>query len=173
MAFTFIIFSIVRHSAPAQLLEACLRGAMVLLAVLTIGCGRHDDAIAAESRKQLAANPALRDASISMIVKRGVVLLRGHVVTTSQTLQATAVVARVDGVRTVVSQLTLSDDNLRSAVEQALRQDALLAGVPIEVDVADGVVRLTSTATNATHRSQAIAVAGLLPGVVRVEDNMK
>jgi osmotically-inducible protein OsmY len=145
----------------------------VFLSVITAGCARRDDAIAADARARLAALPVMQGASVSVIVKKGVVLLRGHAVTAGQPTQATTAVAHVDGVHQVINQLTLTDTGIRDAIEQAFRKDPLLAGVPIDISVGEGVVRLKSNATGADHRRRAVQIARAFPGVTRVEDEMK
>jgi osmotically-inducible protein OsmY len=148
-------------------------GAALWCAAVTSGCARPDDQIASDARTQLAADPSLKGASVSVVVKKGVVLLRGHAVSSEQPRDAIALVARVEGVRTVIDQLTLSDAGIRDALAHAFGQDPLLAGVPIEVTVADGVVTLASSATGADQRTRAVAITRAVPGVVGVEDKMK
>ena len=167
-------FSPVHNNSRLTLLPATSRhAAILLLALCMVGCGRRDDVLAADLRQRIADNPALRDTSMAVIVKKGIVLLRGHVAKTDQTREATATVSRVDGVQKVITQFTLRDDSIREGVAEAFQHDALLKDVPIDIDVVDGAVRLRSSATNAAQRSRAVAVAHALPGVVHVEDDMK
>jgi osmotically-inducible protein OsmY len=159
------------HAFP--LVRPCLGACVLLLALATASCGRPDDAVVADVSARLTADPALRGASISVAAKKGIVLLRGDVATIGQTSQAAATASGVAGVRKVINQLELSDESIRQSVEQKLRADALLADVPIQVDVLDGVVRLRSNATNGDHRLRAVGIARELPGVDHVEDEMK
>jgi osmotically-inducible protein OsmY len=147
---------------------------LVMLALTAPACGsRSDAAVAADARAHLSADPALEGASVEVIAKKGIVLLRGRTATLDQPRAAVAILEQVSGVRRVVSQLTLTDEGIRQAAEQSFSRDALLAGVPIAVTVSGGVVQLESTATGAEQRSRAVAIARALPGVVHVEDDMK
>jgi hyperosmotically inducible protein len=148
-------------------------GAALWCTATISGCARPDDQIASDARAQLAADASLQGASVTVVVKKGVVLLRGQVPSPDQPRDAIALVARVDGVRTVIDQLTLSDTGIREALAHAFGQDPLLTGVPIEVTVVDGVVTLTSSATGADHRTRAVAISRAVPGVVGVQDQMK
>lgn len=161
-------------AAPARLMRRLSRfGAVAMFAAAAAGCGARDDAIAAEVRTRLAASPRLRGASVSVIVKKGVVLLRGKVVATSQPSEARAVADDIPGVHTVLVDLTVTDEGIRSGVDEVLRADQLLSGVPIEVTVKGGVVRLASRATSADQRARAVTLARAVPGVTHVEDDMK
>jgi len=160
--------------APAlRLPRASLCGAGLLCAVAFTACGRSDDEIASDVRARLAADSSLQGVSVSVVVKKGVVLLRGRATAAGQLHEAAARVGQVGGVHTVINQLTLSDEGIRSAVEHALGQDSLLARVPIAVTVANGVVTLSSDATGADQRARAVAVTRAVPGVAGVEDHMK
>src|SRR3954466_1471657 len=110
--------------APTLRLFPAAFCAAALLCVLALtGCRRSDDAIASDARAQLAADSSLHDASVSIIVKKGVVLLRGAAAAADQRSDAAARISKVAGVRTVINQLTLSDDAIRAAVQRAFAQD--------------------------------------------------
>jgi len=156
-----------------RLFPASFCGAGLLCAVAFSGCGRGDDEIASEARAQLAADASLHDTSVSVVVKKGVVLLRGRAAAADQRREAGALVSKVGGVHKVINQLTLTDEGIRKAVEHAFGQDSLLAGVTVGVTVTDGVVRLSSNATGADQRTRAVAITRGVPGVVGVEDDMK
>jgi osmotically-inducible protein OsmY len=160
--------------APTLRLFPAAFCAAALLCVLALtGCRRSDDEIASDARTQLAADSSLHDASISIIVKKGVVLLRGRTAAADQRREAAARISKVAGVHTVINQLTLSDQGIRTGVEHAFAEDSLLGGVPIVVTVTDGVVHLSSSATSADQRARAVALARAVEGVRGVEDDMR
>src|SRR3954470_16111685 len=92
-----------------RLIPASFCAAGLLCAMAFAGCRRSDDAIASDARAQLAADPSLHDASVSLIVKKGVVLLRGRTAAADQRREAAARISKIAGVHTVINQLTLSD----------------------------------------------------------------
>jgi hypothetical protein len=66
----------------------------------------------------------------------------------------------------------LDDTRLAFAVRTALVNDAEVGTAPIEVTAAAGVVRLSGTVASEEARERAVALAGRVPGVVRVEANL-
>ena len=153
---------------------AWLPGLLIaMLIALVSGCQRADESMASDARARLASSATLRDAPITVIVKKGVVLLRGRAGSATQQRDAAALVAGVPGVHTVINQVTLTDEALAFAVDQALHRDPQLSGVAISVAANSGVVHLSSSATNAEQRERAVAIARAVAGVVHVEDDMR
>lgn len=66
----------------------------------------------------------------------------------------------------------LDDARLAFAVRTALVNDAEVGAAPIEVFAAGGVVRLAGAVTSEAARERAVALAGRVPGVVRVEADL-
>ena len=65
------------------------------------------------------------------------------------------------------------DDELAEAVIRALRADSYTTDLPIEVAVEDGVVYLRGTVTSLDDAEQAEEVAGRVPGVEDVEEELE
>ena len=57
------------------------------------------------------------------------------------------------------------DNTIKSAVQAALRQDALLAAANIQVDADQGIVTLSGTVPNATAYLKALRIARDIEGV--------
>jgi osmotically-inducible protein OsmY len=129
---------------------------------------------------ELLWEPRVDSGAIAVAADGGTVTLRGTVSTLREKLEATNAAKRVDGVTKVVDDLDVDilqgnrrpDTDLRADVLQALMLNAL---VPSSVDaiVDDGVVKLTGTAPYQYERSEAELVAGNVPGVVRVDDEIE
>ncbi len=63
------------------------------------------------------------------------------------------------------------DEDIRDQAILLLRQDSLASHYPLNVQVHDGVVRLTGRAASVDDIDHAMSVLGELPGVVDVEDH--
>jgi osmotically-inducible protein OsmY len=128
---------------------------------------------------ELSWDPKVDSDSIAVSVYRGIVTLRGTVGSLREMLEATKAAERVHGVVFVdnlveVRLLTKDrrrDADLRGDVLQALMLDVV---VPETVDakVKDGVVTLTGTARRQYQRDEAEFVAGNVPGVIRLKDEI-
>ena len=129
---------------------------------------------------ELLWEPRVDSGAIAVAADGGTVTLRGTVSTLREKLEAINAAKRVHGVTKVVDDLDVDvlqgnrrpDTDLRADVLQALMLNAL---VPSSVDasVDDGVVKLTGTAPCQYERSEAELVAGNVPGVVRVDDEIE
>jgi osmotically-inducible protein OsmY len=129
---------------------------------------------------ELLWEPRVDSGAIAVAADGGIVTLRGTVSTVREKLEATNAAKRVHGVTNVVDDLDVDvlqgdrrpDTDLRADVLQALMLNAL---VPSSVDaiVDDGVVKLTGTAPYQYERSEAQLVAGNVPGVARVDDEIE
>src|SRR5688500_10045870 len=110
---------------------------------------------------------------LTATVTRGVVQLEGRTMTRTEQHRAFQIASSVPGVRQVRSRLRLFDEAIQAAVIDALRADPVLAQVPIEVTVHNGVTRLESGNTDAQRRQRARQIAAGVDGVTRVEDFMR
>ena len=91
---------------------------------------------------------------------------------------------KVSGVKTVANQLEVvpkkqesavreSDDRVKDRVEQAIRSEDELRGDNIDIEVSNGVARLTGTVDTASDRLRAAAVARTASGVRAVRDELQ
>jgi osmotically-inducible protein OsmY len=145
---------------------------ILLLGTLPLaGCqpSDHDLQTAVEVRLAMGGAPP----SIEVTVTDRVARLRGESATREEQRRARELAASVEGIAEVVSEVRLSDAVIKAAVERALAQEPLLAGVPFEVIVSRGVVRLESPATDRVQRARAIGTTAQIDGVVRIDDFMK
>jgi osmotically-inducible protein OsmY len=69
--------------------------------------------------------------------------------------------------------LQLNEDEIAHRVRYALATDAYTADLNIEVEVEDGVVYLHGTVGSLDDIEQAEQIAGSVPGVVEVEEDLE
>jgi hyperosmotically inducible protein len=145
----------------------------VAIAVLAFGCGRTDPALLSAVSAQLAVDPTIATLRLDVSVARGVVHLRGDTNSRAEQERAIEIARAVRGVREVVNEMHISDERIAENVRKALTADQVLVDVPIDVDSADGHVRLHSSQTNSDQRQRAVQLAKAVEGVTSVEDRMR
>ena len=138
-----------------------------------------DDELQGWVREELCWDPKVDSAAIAVSASDGEVTLRGTVASFRQKREAQKAAERVYGVTSVHNELEVrivdehgrQDADLRGAVLQAMALDGL---IPKTVDAkADrGVVTLTGTAAWQYQRGEAEFVAGNVPGVVDVDNQI-
>ena len=121
----------------------------------------------------------------------GRVTLQGDVPTAAEKARVESVAAGIDGVTQVrnllaivppdadeqreraVEKQEMKDDDLKTAVENALEKDAALANSSVTVDsVSKGVVTLDGSAKTMSDELRAIETARAVPGVRSVKDDI-
>ena len=138
-----------------------------------------DDELQDWVREELCWDPKVDSAAIAVSASDGEVTLRGTVGSFRQKREAQRAAERVYGVTSVHNELDVrildkhgrQDADLRGAVLQAMALDGL---IPKSVDAkADsGLVTLTGTAAWQYQREEAEFVAGNVPGVVDVDNQI-
>ena len=158
-----------RASLPITL----LLGLATAAAALTAGCGRSDATVQSDVQQQLAADPAMSSAHLTVTVKDGVAQIKGDTDTMAQQQRALDVARAVKGVTQVQSEMRLNDATLTQEVKKVIAADATVSDIPLRIEVKDGEVKLYSDKTNGDQRNRLKELAGSVPGVAHVEDNMK
>jgi osmotically-inducible protein OsmY len=143
--------------------------------VVSLGsaCGPSDRDLLAVVSAELATDPETRDAEIQVAVSGGVVRLFGGTNNRQEQTRAVEVTSGVTGVERVVNELRISDTAIARAVRSALAADPQIGRIPIVVEVSDGLVLLSSAATELADRKRAVALASRVEGVTRVGDLMR
>ena len=129
--------------------------------------------------EELQWDPKLDSKAIAVSSYYGEVTLRGTVGSFREKRDAGTAARRVHGVRSVANRLNVrpltrhgrSDADLRGAVLRALHHDSLIPDT-IDAAVDDGWVTLTGTAEWQYQRDEASYVAGNVPGVFGVDDEV-
>jgi hyperosmotically inducible protein len=132
----------------------------------------------------LMAEPGLSPFKINVDTDDGVVTLFGIVSTEQEKAAAEQQAKKADGVKGVENELQVvpdvassrveaRDDQLEDAVEKRLEGHTALQDDDIEVEVKNGVVRLTGTVDGAGERMTALTVARATQGVKSVVDDLR
>jgi osmotically-inducible protein OsmY len=133
-----------------------------------------DHELAARVRASLAADPATDAYEVRAGVDDGVVSLAGEVDSWAERLLCGEVVRGVKGVKEVANRivvdpdLTRPDAEITSDIERRYELDPRIPQWLIDVEVADGVVRLVGAVGNAMERTRARDAAYVL-GVEQVD----
>lgn len=148
--------------------------ALCIVTILSMACSVSDDEIRRQVQAQLAANPPVTNPAPTVQVQDGIVRLSGRT-TASHDVQVEVMrqARTIKGVKVVVNEMWIGNAALAEKVKAALAQDALVGGIPIEVDARGDTVYLKSDQTNEGQRTRAIQIAAATEGVSRVEDLMK
>jgi len=132
--------------------------------------------ITSASKVLLIANAETPARDINVDTVGGVVTLFGTVPTEAARRAAETEVKKVDGVKSVENDLQVvpevsaaaveqKDDRLKEAVEKRLKARAELSDASIDVEMANGVARLTGTIRSQSDRLTALTVARTTDGV--------
>lgn len=122
---------------------------------------RPDTDILQDVRRRLINSATIQSPGIGVAVFEGEVTLSGTVASWTEMRQAELAASEVRGVKAVHNDLTVkappkrTDSEIRKDVEATLRRDVYLAGLPIEVSVDKGVVRLKGQVGNAYEKERA------------------
>jgi osmotically-inducible protein OsmY len=163
-------------SSPARrraLSSTQLACCALLLSLAAAGCGRSDATVQSDLQQQLAADPSTSSAHLTVTVKEGTAQIAGTTDTTAQQQRVLDIVRAVKGVTQVRSEMRLSDPALLEEVKKAIAADPSVSQIPLRVEVKDAEVKLYSDKTNGNERTHLKDLAGGIPGVAHVEDNMK
>jgi osmotically-inducible protein OsmY len=172
------------------------------LALGVVACAETDPGITTAVKAKLAADDTVKAYRIDVDTKDKVVTLSGAVDTPMAKERAVQVARAVDGVSSVVDNLTvtpgvtpttgvddaaqrkgseaadntgeiITDAAITSTVKTKLLGDTTTPGLKIDVDTANGVVTLSGTVANAAEKSRALELARETNGVKSVVDKIK
>ena len=148
--------------------------ALLFLVILSMtGCSRSDATLQEELRNELAEDPRMAGSHVTVTVTQGKALLRGETRSTAQQQRAVDIAQAVKGLTQVQPDMRLNDEGLTEELKKAIAADPSLNQVPLRLEVKNAEVKLYSDQTNASQRARLREIAGGIPGVTRVEDNMK
>jgi hyperosmotically inducible protein len=148
------------------------------------GSAARDLWITSAAKVRLLANADTPAFDINVDTDDQVVTLFGTVHSEEAKRQAEAEVRKVDGVRDVENDLqvvsageaestTRSDEQLDEAVQQKLAASERLGEADIDVQVENGVARLTGSVASRSDHVAALSAARSVQGVRRVIDDLK
>jgi osmotically-inducible protein OsmY len=139
-----------------------------------------DEQLIGDAQDELLWDPRIDNRAIAVTAQDGIVTLRGTVGSFRERREAVNAVKRVYGTKRVENELEVKllngdrrdDADLRGDVLQALVLDAL---VPSSVDAKakEGLVTLTGTTTYQFERDEAEFIAGNVPGVAWIDNDIE
>lgn len=146
--------------------------------------GASDTWITSKVKVRLMAEPGLSPFAINVDTRNGVVTLFGAVGSEQTRLAAEREVKKVAGVKEVENELQVvpdvaakrvdaQDDQLVETVEMRLEAREALRDAHIDVEVTNGVVRLTGTTASFPDKLTALTVARSTEGVRSVVDGLR
>ena len=154
--------------------RAITAGTFVAMALVLFSCGRSDTSIERDVRSRLIVDNTTTALNLTVTSERGTVRLSGVARTRRQYERAREIAGEVVGADKVVNEMRLDEHPLAAAVYAAVQRDALVAAVPLEIDVSEqGIVVLRSDRTNEAQRTRLLEIASRVPGVARVDDYLK
>lgn len=138
-----------------------------------------DDDLRIQVKDELLWEPSVDDRAIAVGAHDGTVELRGTVSSFGERRRATEAAKRVYGVNKVENDLDVKllnderrdDADLRGSVLQALQLDGMVPST-VDAKVSDGTVTLTGTAPYQFQRAEAEYIAGNVPGVFWVDNDI-
>lgn len=149
-----------------------------------VGQAARDIYITSATKMRLMADEKTPALDINVDTRDGVVTLFGIVPSEEAKRAAEADARQVSGVRQVRNDLQVvpkaqqerveaRDEDVQKQVEQRLQQRQDLAGADVDVEVKNGVARLTGKVTSEDQRLAAAVAARSTPGVRAVKDELR
>ena len=149
-----------------------------------MGAAAKDMSITADAKMRLLADPDVPALDINVDTFNGGVTLWGAVPTAKAKAAAEADVRKISGVARVRNELQVvpvarkeavkaEDRDLKDQVKKAIQARDDLKGANINVDVKNGVARLTGTVDEEQQRLMAAIVARSTPGVRAVQNDTR
>jgi len=149
-----------------------------------MGTAAKDMSITADAKMRLLADPDVPALDVNVDTYNGAVTLWGAVPTPRAKTAAEADVRKISGVTRVVNELQVvpvarkeevkaRDQDLKDQVTKAIQARDDLKGASIDVDVKNGVARLTGTVDDEQQRLVAAIVARSTPGVRAVQNDTR
>ena len=149
-----------------------------------MGTAAKDLSITADAKMRLLADADVPALDVNVDTYSGAVTLWGAVPTPRAKAAAEADARKISGVTRVVNELQVvpvarkeevkaRDQDLKDQVTKAIQARDDLQGASIDVDVKNGVARLTGTVDDEQQRLVAAIVARSTPGVRAVQNDMR
>lgn len=155
-----------------------VKGVANELVVRVPGLGVPSDTdIAASVASALRAEPDVNEQDVDVIVRDGLVTLKGNVKYWYQRNAAYEAARRIAGVVSVRDEITVtpparSDADMSDEISRSLRRRIPLAADKVHIDVADGVVTLRGNVDFYSDRLQAEKSAWMTEGVRNVVNSL-
>jgi len=139
---------------------------------------RFDTDIAHDIMRRLINNAFIKAKGLDIKVSDGNVTISGTVSSRAESKEIELLASEVRGVKSVVNNLRIefpshrSDQDIKKDVISSMNRDVYLNGLPISVEVKDGVVTLNGSVGNAYQKKIAGDVSLWIGNVKGVENNL-
>ena len=136
---------------------------------------RRDKEIMQDIERRFQVSPELQSKDVNVAVNNAIVTLTGTVKNRVDAQEAEFLAGGVIGVRSVTNELRAmpmaerSDAEIASDALSALDRDAYLQGLPLEVDVQNGVINLSGTVGTLAQEQRAVTHVMSVPGIKGVK----
>ena len=174
-----------RNPRPKRRVTSCVAASVALLVAAPAIGGTFSDAwITSKVKLRLILEPGIAPLTMNVDTRDGIVTLFGSIDTEDGKRAAGAEAMKVAGVKGVQNELQVvaktaakivdqRDDQLRDSVEERLAERGALTGENIDVEVANGVVRLSGSVEQSGDRMIALSLARSTQGVRSVVDGLR
>ena len=137
-----------------------------------------DEELTAIVEQVLAWDALVPEQNLTVSVADGLVALTGTCATRAQVQEAERAVTHLSGVRGVLNRINVtppspSPEDVRSAIEEALRRRAAHQAAQLDVVVNGSRVTLRGTVSSALERRAVIGAVGHAPGIEEVCDELE
>ncbi len=137
-----------------------------------------DEELSGIVEQVLAWDALVPEQKLTVSVVDGLVALTGTCPTKAQAREAERAVTHLSGVRGVLNRIKVgtpspSPEEVRSAIEKALRRRAAHQAAQLDVVVNGGRVTLRGTVSSALERRAVIGAVGHAPGIDQVRDELE
>ena len=152
----------------------------------------EDTSMSTQVKLRLLHDKSMDNTNIDVDVTKGVVYLKGQVNTEAQKTRAVKLAKEVEGVGSVVNQLSvtnarsrsqdsrldkvsqnMNDNSIAAAIRLRLLHSGLTQGNNIHVNVLNHTAMITGTVSTEAQRAQVTSVTQKTSGVKKVVNNMK
>lgn len=140
---------------------------------------RFDTDISHDIQRRLINNAFIKAKGLGIHVSEGNVTISGTVSSRAESAETELLASEVRGVKSVVNNLVVAfpakraDQDIRKDVISSMNRDVYLNGIPISVEVKDGVVVLNGSVSNAFQKKIARDTAFWVGDVKKVENNIE
>jgi hyperosmotically inducible periplasmic protein len=170
--------------SPDQLGDQEIWEESVAATATDIRGGASDTWITTKAKVALMSKPGISPFAVNVDTRDAVVTLFGTVNSENAKKIAEQQVKQIDGVKAVENELQVvpdvaaarveaQDEDIAAAVEARLADRESLRGSEIDVEVSNGVVRLSGTVPSSGDRLTALTVARGTQGVESIVDDLK
>jgi osmotically-inducible protein OsmY len=137
-----------------------------------------DEELAEMVRHVLTWDALVPDHHLDVSVSDGAVVLSGEVPVASQRTEAERSISHLAGVRAIDNKISihrpeLQPDDVRAAIDQALRRRASHRAAHIGITVDDGTVTLSGATQTRSERTAIIGAVAHAPGIHTVQDELR